>query len=88
LVTPVFCHSVTGGRHRRHPPSGLWLDPVMMASAYVGLGNIDRAMAWYQKGLDERAPNMVYAKVSPGAWDSVRSDPRFQAILRQMNFPE
>ena len=71
-----------------HPPSGLWLDPAIMAAAYVGLGDIDRAMTWYQKGLEERSPNMVYMKVGPGAWDSVRGDPRFQAMLRQMNFPE
>jgi hypothetical protein len=70
-----------------NPPSGLWLDPVMMAAAYTGLGDIDRSMAWYQKGLEERAPNMVYMKVAPGAWDAVRGDSRFQAILRQMNFP-
>jgi len=70
-----------------NPPSGLWLDPVMMAAAYTGLGDIDRSIAWYQKGLEERSPNMVYMKVAPGAWDAVRSDSRFQAILRQMNFP-
>jgi hypothetical protein len=58
----------------------------MMAAAYTGLGDIDRSMAWYQKGLEERSPNMVYMKVAPGAWDDVRGDSRFQAILRQMNF--
>jgi len=71
-----------------HPPSGLWLDPVMMAAAYTGLGDTDRAIGWYQKGFEERAPNMVYMKVGPGAWDSLRNDPRFQTILRQMNFPQ
>ena len=69
-----------------HPPSGLWLDPVVMGNAYGGLGNIDRAVAWYQKGLEERAPNMVYMKVGAPS-DTARADPRFQALLRQMNFP-
>jgi len=71
-----------------HPPSGLWLDPVMMAAAYTGLGDTDRAIGWYQKGLEERSPNMVYIKVSPGAWDALRGDVRFQSIQRQMNFPQ
>jgi hypothetical protein len=57
-----------------------------MGAAYGGLGDIDRAIAWYQKGMEERAPNMVYLKVSV-MMDAVRGDPRFQALLRQMNFP-
>jgi tetratricopeptide (TPR) repeat protein len=70
-----------------HPPSGVWLDPVMMAAAYTGLGDTDRAIDWYQKGFEERSPNMVYMKTSPGAWDAVRGDARFQSIQRQMGFP-
>ena len=69
-----------------HPPSGIWLDPTFMGNAYGGLGDIDRAMAWYQKGMEERAPNMIYMKVNV-EWDAARGDPRFQALLRQMNFP-
>jgi hypothetical protein len=30
---------------------------------------------------------MVYMKVS-ATWDAVRGDPRFQALLRQMQFPQ
>ena len=40
----------------------------------------------YQKGMEERAPNMLYMKVG-APWDTARGDPRFQALLRQMNFP-
>ena len=69
-----------------HPPSGIWLDPSVMGNAYGGLGDLDRAIAWYEKAVEERAPNMVYMKVG-AAWDAVRGDPRFQALLRQMNFP-
>lgn len=69
-----------------HPPSGRWLDPVVMGNAYGALGDMDRAIAWYRKGMDERAPNMVYMKVGAPS-DAARADPRFQALLRQMNFP-
>jgi len=69
-----------------HPPSGIWLDPTVMGQAYGAVGDVDRAIAWYQKGMEERAPNMLYMKVSV-TWDAARGDPRFQALLRQMNFP-
>ena len=69
-----------------HPPSGTWLDPSQMAFAYGGLGDTDRAAAWYEKAVEERAPNMIYMKVSATS-GSMRNDPRFQALLRQMNFP-
>ena len=54
--------------------------------AYGGLGDVARAVEWYQKGAEERSPNMVYMKVG-GQWDPARADPGFQALLRQMNFP-
>jgi hypothetical protein len=46
----------------------------------------DRAIEWCRRGIDERSPNMLYMKVGR-PWDALRGDPRFQAILRQMNFP-
>ena len=69
-----------------HPPKGVWLDPAVMGSALGGVGDIDRAIAWYQKGIEQRVPNMVYMKASV-TFDPVRGDPRFQALLRKMNFP-
>jgi serine/threonine-protein kinase len=69
------------------PPADAWLDPAVMSNAYGAIGDIDRAIEWCRKGLDQRAPNIVYMKVGP-PWDPIRSDPRFQAMLREMNFPE
>jgi hypothetical protein len=57
-----------------------------MGQVHAAVGDIDRAIEWYQKGIDERSMKMIYIKVGP-AWDSARGDPRFQALLRQMNFP-
>jgi hypothetical protein len=57
-----------------------------MANAYGGVGDIDRAMAWFEKGYQERSPNMIYIKQGPPA-DFARNDPRFQALLKRMNFP-
>jgi serine/threonine-protein kinase len=68
------------------PPPGVYVDPSIMGGAYVGVGDIDRAMTWYQRGFDERAPNMLYMKVAPQS-DGARGDPRFQALLQRMHFP-
>ena len=55
-----------------HPPAGIWLDPAVLAQAYAGLGDIDRAIEWYRKGLEQRSPLMIYVKASPVAPDSSR----------------
>jgi tetratricopeptide (TPR) repeat protein len=70
-----------------HPPAEIWLDPASMGDAYLGIGDINRAVEWYQRGLDERTPNMIYLRAN---WicDSIRGDPRFQALLGTMNFPQ
>jgi len=66
--------------HREYVP------PYPMARAYVGLGQKEEALAWLRKGLDVSDGDMCEIKVDP-ALDPLRSDPRFQALLRKMNFP-
>ena len=73
-------------RTLERPPAGIWQDPVIMSNAYAGIGDARRSLEWMEKGLEERAPNMIYMKATP-LWDSVRDDSRFQAVLREMNFP-
>jgi eukaryotic-like serine/threonine-protein kinase len=68
------------------PPQGLWVDPAVMGVAYGGVGDIDRAVEWFEKAFEERSPNMIYMKQGPPQ-DFARSDPRFQALLKRMNFP-
>jgi tetratricopeptide (TPR) repeat protein len=58
-----------------------------IAVVYAGLGNRDRAFAWLEKAYQERSGWMVTIKNDP-ALDNLRSDPRFQDLLRRMNFPE
>jgi hypothetical protein len=69
-----------------HPPQGVWVDPVVMANAYGGVGDLDRAMEWFEKGFAERSPNMIYLKQARHN-DFARADPRFQALIKRMNFP-
>ena len=54
---------------------------------YVGLGDKDSAVDSLEKAYNERAPGLTYLKWQP-LWDPLRSHPRFQALLKKMNFPE
>ena len=57
-----------------------------VACLYIGLGENQRALDWLEKAYEERDPNMIFLKVDFGL-DPLRSDPRFQNLLRRMNFP-
>jgi TolB-like protein/Tfp pilus assembly protein PilF len=59
---------------------------VGFALRYASLGEKDKALHWLVKGYEERAPGMAMIKVEP-RFDSLRSDPRFQDLLRRMKFP-
>ena len=63
-----------------------YVSPYGIATIYVGLGDRDEAFAWLQKGLDVHDGWMGFLKVDPKL-DPLRSDPRFQDLLRRMNFP-
>jgi serine/threonine protein kinase/TolB-like protein/Flp pilus assembly protein TadD len=63
-----------------------YISPYSMARAYVALGEKEEAFAWLQKGLDVYDGMMDDLKVDPEL-DPLRSDPRFQDLLRRMNFP-
>ena len=57
------------------------------ALIHLGLGDNDAALGWLEKAYQDRNSWMVYTNVSPQL-DPLRSDPRFQDLLRRMNFPE
>jgi serine/threonine-protein kinase len=59
---------------------------VDVAFLYVWAGEKARALDWLEEGLEARDPNMPYIGVDP-AMAVLRSEPRFQAIVRQMNLP-
>ncbi len=57
-----------------------------LALVYAGLGENDQAFAWLNKGYAERTHWLVWLKLDP-RWDSMRSDPRFQDLLRRVGLP-
>ncbi|MGH9812504.1 MAG: protein kinase domain-containing protein [Candidatus Acidiferrales bacterium] len=58
-----------------------------MAELYLAMGDKRQALTWLERGYQEREVGMVGIKVDP-LWDPLRDDPRFQELLRRMNFPE
>jgi hypothetical protein len=58
---------------------------VALARVYAALGEKDEAFSNLDKGFQEGNPYMIWIKVHP-TFESLRSDARFQDLLRWMNF--
>ncbi|HEV2101541.1 MAG TPA: winged helix-turn-helix domain-containing protein [Candidatus Acidoferrum sp.] len=58
-----------------------------MALIHAGLNEDDEAIRWLEKGFVERSAWMVYLNTDP-RYDTLRSDSRFQDLLRRMRFPK
>ena len=63
-----------------------YLPAIVIAWVYTGLGENDYALAWLTKAVEERDAMCVYLRTD--GHNPLRADPRFQALLRRMNFPE
>jgi TolB-like protein/Tfp pilus assembly protein PilF len=63
-------------KHRYFPP-------YFIALIYVGLNDQDQAFAWLESAFVERSAGLIFLKTEP-MFDPVRSDPRFQALLRKV----
>ena len=49
---------------------------------------MDEAFLWYERAYADRTPNMVYAAILPGFSPELADNPRFDAIVRRMGFPQ
>ncbi|HJX91681.1 MAG TPA: hypothetical protein VJ372_14365, partial [Pyrinomonadaceae bacterium] len=58
-----------------------------IALIYAGLGEKDQAFAWLDKGYEQRAFQLQWIQLDP-RWDNLRSDPRFQDLLRRINLTQ
>ena len=54
-----------------------------IARLYAHLSKEDQAFEWIEKAYEERSYELVYLKVDP-SFDSLRSDPRFAALLKKI----
>lgn len=63
-----------------------YVTPYGVARIYAALGRTEEAFSWLETSYRQRAEWMILLKVDP-CFDDLRSDPRFQDLLRRMNFP-
>jgi TolB-like protein/Flp pilus assembly protein TadD len=63
-----------------------YVTPHIMARLNIALGKGDEALSCLETSYRGRDPLMVMMKVDPRL-DDLRSEPRFQELLRRMNFP-
>ena len=58
-----------------------------VARLYARAGETDRALEWLDRAFDAHDPNLPYIGVFPDC-DGLHDEPRFQKLLRRLNFPE
>ena len=64
-----------------------YVDPIHFVWAYVSLGEKEKALDYLEKAYQFKSTNMIHIKTSP-FFDELRNEPRFQTILKKLNFPE
>ena len=60
-----------------------YIPPTYFGMLFAGLGDKDKAMAWLEKAFEERADGLTWLNVEP-MLDEIRSDPRFQSLIRRI----
>lgn len=63
------------------------IDPLPIAVAYAWLGDKDQALAWLEKAYAQHSTELVSLKVAP-CYDPLRSDPRFEGLLRRVHLAQ
>lgn len=60
-----------------------YVSPYAFALIHTGIGNKDQAFAWLKTSYEERASTLPFLKTNP-TLATLRSDPRFLALLRRI----
>jgi hypothetical protein len=63
------------------------MDPAIVSWAYIGIGDNDHALSWLEKAYAQHSNAMTTLKVEP-RYDSLRSDPRFQDLVRRVGLAQ
>jgi TolB-like protein/Flp pilus assembly protein TadD len=72
--------------HLRELSKQQYVTPYFVGRIYAALGKKDEALRWLETAYRERDPWMLLLKTE-ARFDGLRSDARFQDLLRRMNFP-
>jgi TolB-like protein/predicted Ser/Thr protein kinase/cytochrome c-type biogenesis protein CcmH/NrfG len=64
---------------------GKYQSPLNIALNYAFAGADSETLDWLERAVDEHTPWLPEMKIDP-MWDGVRSQPRFQALLKKIGF--
>ena len=62
-----------------------YVTPWQIATLFTRAGMDDQALEWLEKAYEAHDANMPYISIDP-IFDGLRNDPRFQDLMRRMNF--
>jgi DNA-binding winged helix-turn-helix (wHTH) protein/Tfp pilus assembly protein PilF len=62
-----------------------YIEPHTIALVYIGLGDKDQAFEWLEKSYEDQSMILTFLKIYP-LFDSLRTDPRFEALLQRIGF--
>jgi len=60
------------------------VSPLMLARAHVKLGDVNGAFHWLDEAVESRDSYARLLTVDP-LWDPIRSDSRYDAVVRRLN---
>ncbi len=63
------------------------VSPYEIASLHARVGEKDQVFVWLEKAFQERDSRIVALRVEP-VFESLRSDPRFQDLVKRIGFPK
>ena len=63
------------------------VDPPVIARAYLAVGDKEHGLAWLEKGYAQHSHELTGLKVT-SEFDPLRSDPRFQELMRKVGLPQ
>jgi tetratricopeptide (TPR) repeat protein len=65
-----------------------YVSPYIFATVYAGLGEKDKAFEFLERAYQERSLDLSWHLKADLRIDNLRSDPRFQTLLRRVGFPQ
>ena len=66
----------------------MYVDPGYIANIYIALGEKDLAFVWLERAFEQRSSAMEGLKCDRLYYDPIRSDPRFDALMRRVGLAD
>ncbi len=73
-------------RARQALADGRWIGPNVMVPAYLAVGDKEKALAYLETAYERQGPGMLFV-ASSEQYRPLRSEPRFQDLLRGLGLP-